>query len=171
MYLENFSNKLKKIRLSNNLTQSQLADILETTKQAISLYESGKSAPSIFILIKISEYFNISIDSLVFDKPKIDSIDLTNNLDFINELKFEIQNLKILEKNVNSFFKTFLKEGSEIPLKLNDKINNIETLLSENHLNKINNTNLKEKHENVYYNEDFSMYQHKIAEDTDEYTP
>ena len=167
MYLENFSNKLKKIRLSNNLTQSQLADILETTKQAISLYESGKSAPSIFILIKISEYFNISIDSLVFDKPKSNSIDFTNNLDFINELKFEIQNLKILEKNVNSFFKEFLKEGSEIPLRLNNKINNIETLLSENHLN----TNLKDNDENVYYDEDLSMYQHKIAEDTPTYIP
>lgn len=170
MYLENFSKKLKKIRLSNNLTQSQLADILETTKQAISLYESGKSTPSIFILIKISEYFNISIDSLVFDKPSINSIDFTNNLDFLNELKFEIQSLRILEKNMNSFFKTFLKEGSEIPLKLNDKINNIENLLSENHLNKIN-TKFDEESENVYYDEDFSTYEHKIAEDIDKYIP
>ena len=44
MYLENFPEKLKKLRLSNNLTQSQLAEILETTKQAISAYESGKIA-------------------------------------------------------------------------------------------------------------------------------
>ena len=140
MYLENFSDKLKKIRLSNNLTQSQLADILETTKQAISLYESGKSAPSIFILIKISEYFNISIDSLVFDKKDTPSIYYTNNLDFINELKFEIQNLKILEKNLNSLFNTLIKEGSEIQSNLQSKIADIEYILSENNLNKTTNS-------------------------------
>ena len=59
MYLENFPEKLKKLRLSNNLTQSQLAEILETTKQAISAYESGKIAPSLNSLIKLSENFNI----------------------------------------------------------------------------------------------------------------
>ena len=37
--------------------------------------------------------------------------------------------------------------------------------------NNISNTNLKENDENVYYDEDFSMYQHKIAEDNDEYIP
>lgn len=65
MYLENFPEKLKKLRLSNNLTQSQLAEILETTKQAISAYESGKIAPSLNSLIKLSENFNISLDYLV----------------------------------------------------------------------------------------------------------
>lgn len=140
MYLENFSDKLKKIRLSNNLTQTQLAKILETTKQAISLYESGKSTPSIFILIKISEYFNISIDSLVFDKKDTPSIYYTNNLDFINELKFEIQNLKILEKNLNSLFNTLIKEGSEIQSNLQSKIADIEYILSENNLNKTTNS-------------------------------
>ena len=140
MYLENFSDKLKKIRLSNNLTQTQLAKILETTKQAISLYESGKSTPSIFILIKISEYFNISIDSLVFDKKDTPSIYYTNNLDFINELKFEIQNLKILEKNLNSLFNTLIKEGSEIQSNLQSKIAEIEYILSENNLNKTTNS-------------------------------
>lgn len=140
MYLENFSDKLKKIRLSNNLTQTQLAKILETTKQAISLYESGKSTPSIFILIKISEYFNISIDSLVFDKKDTPSIYYTNNLDFINELKFEIQNLKILEKNLNSLFNTLIKQGSEIQSNLQSKIADIEYILSENNLNKTTNS-------------------------------
>ena len=73
MYLENFPEKLKKIRLSNNLTQSQLAEILETTKQAISAYESGKVAPSLNSLIKLSE--NSSLNLLFFAiKGKTESI-------------------------------------------------------------------------------------------------
>lgn len=86
MYLENFPEKLKKIRLSNNLTQSQLAEILETTKQAISAYESGKVAPSLNSLIKLSENFNISLDSLVFDNEYQSKLINLNSIDIELEL-------------------------------------------------------------------------------------
>ncbi|WP_302570304.1 helix-turn-helix domain-containing protein [uncultured Clostridium sp.] len=86
MYLENFPEKLKKIRLSNNLTQSQLAEILETTKQAISAYESGKVAPSLNSLIKLSENFNISLDSLVFDNESQSKLINLNSIDIELEL-------------------------------------------------------------------------------------
>ena len=77
---------LKKIRLSNNLTQSQLAEILETTKQAISAYESGKVAPSLNSLIKLSENFNISLDSLVFDNEYQSKLINLNSIDIELEL-------------------------------------------------------------------------------------
>lgn len=86
MYLENFPEKLKKIRLSNNLTQSQLAEILETTKQAISAYESGKIAPSLNSLIKLSENFNISLDYLVFDDKSQSELINLNSIDIKLEL-------------------------------------------------------------------------------------
>lgn len=93
MCLKNFPSKLKKIRLSNNLTQSQLAEILETTKQAISAYESGKIAPSLNSLIKLSEKFNISLDSLVFDnKPNSKLIDLNFNNSI--DIKLELLNIR-----------------------------------------------------------------------------
>ena len=91
MYLENFPEKLKKIRLSNNLTQSQLAEILETTKQAISAYESGKVAPSLNSLIKLSENFNISLDSLVFDNES------QSKLINLNSIDIELDTLESLE--------------------------------------------------------------------------
>lgn len=90
MYLENFPEKLKKLRLSNNLTQSQLAEILETTKQAISAYESGKIAPSLNSLIKLSENFNISLDYLVFDDKSQSKL---INLNSIN-IKLELLSIR-----------------------------------------------------------------------------
>ena len=90
MYLENFPEKLKKLRLSNNLTQSQLAEMLETTKQAISAYESGKTAPSLNSLIKLSENFNISLDYLVFDNESQSKL---INLNSIN-IEFEILSIR-----------------------------------------------------------------------------
>lgn len=90
MYLENFPEKLKKLRLSNNLTQSQLAEILETTKQSISAYESGKTAPSLNSLIKLSENFNISLDYLVFDNESQSKL---INLNSIN-IEFELLSIR-----------------------------------------------------------------------------
>ena len=90
MYLENFPEKLKKLKLSNNLTQSQLAEILETTKQAISAYESGKIAPSLNSLIKLSENFNISLDYLVFDNESQSKL---INLNSIN-IEFELLSIR-----------------------------------------------------------------------------
>lgn len=75
-YLENFPYKLKEIRKKMGLTQEELAQMLNTTKQAISYYELGKREPSLCFVIQISKILNCSIDNLIFSKPKGDMIGL-----------------------------------------------------------------------------------------------
>lgn len=65
IYLDTFGLTLKHLRLSRNLTQEQLAKKLDVTPSAITMYESGSRNPSIRMLTKISDFFNISIDELV----------------------------------------------------------------------------------------------------------
>lgn len=59
------ADRLKDIRKANNLTQSELGKILGVGKTTISMYETGNSTPNDDIKLKISEYFNISIDYLL----------------------------------------------------------------------------------------------------------
>jgi transcriptional regulator with XRE-family HTH domain len=47
------------------MTQSELAERLNLTRQAISKYECGDSFPDITILIVLSEIFSISLDDLI----------------------------------------------------------------------------------------------------------
>lgn len=47
------------------MTQSELADKLNITRQAVSRYEKGDSFPDISVLVKIAEIFEISIDELI----------------------------------------------------------------------------------------------------------
>lgn len=108
MYLKNFPEKLKKIRLANNLTQSQLAEILETTKQAVSSYEAGKIAPSLNSLIKLSEYFNISLDSLVFDNEKQFKLINLNSND-ITDIKIELLSFR---NKIDSFLQTLSENNN-----------------------------------------------------------
>ena len=63
-----FSEKLKKYRIDNNLTQDELAKILHVSRQAISKYETGRAYPSIDILQNIAELLNVSVDDLLSKK-------------------------------------------------------------------------------------------------------
>lgn len=60
-----FCANLSTLRRNADMTQSELADKLNLTRQAVSRYEKGDSFPDISILVKIAEIFNISIDELI----------------------------------------------------------------------------------------------------------
>lgn len=56
---------LKKLRKERNMSQETLARKLHIKRQTVSSYETGRSIPDVFILIKIADIFDISIDELV----------------------------------------------------------------------------------------------------------
>lgn len=63
-----FSDKLKKLRTDNKLTQDQLAEKLFVTRTAISKWETDKGYPGIDSLKQISNLFKISVDDLISDE-------------------------------------------------------------------------------------------------------
>ncbi len=56
---------LKKFRIEKNMSQQMLANRLHIKRQTVSSYETGRSIPDIYILIKIADIFHVSIDDLV----------------------------------------------------------------------------------------------------------
>lgn len=60
-----FGDIVKKLRLSHNLNQVQLADELNVSKQTISNWENNNILPSIDMLVKISRFFSVSTDYLL----------------------------------------------------------------------------------------------------------
>ena len=61
--------KLKKVRKENNLTQEQLAALLNTSHSTISAYESGKTLILTVFALEICNKYNYSLDWLC-DKVK-----------------------------------------------------------------------------------------------------
>jgi len=59
------SQNIKYFRKSLNLTQEQLAKLLNGKKSLISNYENGYSTPDIYTLIKLADIFHVSLDELV----------------------------------------------------------------------------------------------------------
>lgn len=62
-----FAEKIQYLRKSRKLSQEQLAEIMNVSRQAVSKWESGQSYPDIDKLVDISSYFGVSIDSLIKD--------------------------------------------------------------------------------------------------------
>lgn len=65
--------RLKQIRKAKGISQIKLAMDLNTNQNTISRYETGEREPGISELIKIADYFNVSIDYLLerTDNPNI----------------------------------------------------------------------------------------------------
>ncbi|QJA07597.1 helix-turn-helix transcriptional regulator [Romboutsia sp. CE17] len=58
------NNRLEEIRKENQITQEELASVLEVSRQTISSLEKGRYNPSIILAFKIARYFNMSIEEI-----------------------------------------------------------------------------------------------------------
>jgi len=64
--------KITIIRKMNNLTQENFAEELGVSRQAISKWENGTSVPDVQLLLRIADFYNLTLDQLVrddFDLP------------------------------------------------------------------------------------------------------
>ena len=59
------ADRLKELRKSKNLTQTDLGRILGVGKTTISMYETNNSTPNDEIKLKIAELFDVSLDYLL----------------------------------------------------------------------------------------------------------
>ena len=53
--------RLRELRLERNMSQQRLAMELSMTQNTISRYENGEREPGIKELIRIADYFNVSL--------------------------------------------------------------------------------------------------------------
>ena len=60
----NLGENIKRLRLSNNITQETMAEYLHVSYQTVSKWETGTSLPSVTILPSIANMFGVSIDEL-----------------------------------------------------------------------------------------------------------
>lgn len=60
-----FGSNFSYLRMKKQLTQTALGNEIDLSKQIICFYETGLREPSIPSLLKISRYFNVTIDDLL----------------------------------------------------------------------------------------------------------
>ena len=60
-----FSSRLRLLRLRHGLSQKELALLLHYGPSAISNYESGRTEPSLSVLVTLADFFHVSTDHLL----------------------------------------------------------------------------------------------------------
>lgn len=77
--MDGFGERLRRLRKDLDITQSQLAEVLGVVPSAIGKYERiPQSYPSVDALIKIADYFKVSIDYLLKGAEAIPTV--SNNI-------------------------------------------------------------------------------------------
>ena len=101
--MKEFGERLKQLRVNRSITQDELGLIFESPKaqSTIGTWERGNREPSMNDLIRISEFFNVSVDYL---------LGLTDEITTINAYKEE--NPKELKDFLNK--NKVLFNGSEL---------------------------------------------------------
>lgn len=98
----NLGNKLTELRKNNNLSQEELANKMQVSRQSISLWENNQSKPSTEKLIELAKFFNVSLDSLISENP----IDYSN--DIIAKTVHTKETYQTLVNETTNFFQRHL---------------------------------------------------------------
>ena len=80
----NYGERLKELRLSRDLKQSDLAAILEVSTSAIGSYERCERQPSFELLHKYAKYFKVSIDYMLCHSDEKLTIEAYRALDTLD---------------------------------------------------------------------------------------
>ena len=79
-----FNHKLYELRKQKGLSQEELANKLNVSRQTVSKWELGDSTPDMEKLIGLSDLFDISLDELVLGKEAKAEKQETKTLDIVH---------------------------------------------------------------------------------------
>ena len=104
--MTNLGEKIKNIRIANNLKQSELAKMLFVSEKTISSWENNRTVPDLNMIYKISDYFKKSFYCLINDEIDTEN---TNEIEIklkVNEEEYSrilniIKNNSVNKRNVN----------------------------------------------------------------------
>lgn len=70
--MQEIGKRLKLLRESIGFSQVKMAEAIESTQSSINRYENGQSTPSVILLRRYADFFNVSLDYIFArtDKPQ-----------------------------------------------------------------------------------------------------
>lgn len=63
--MEEFAKKIRKLRMSRNMSQKDLADLLNIDRTTVAGWETKDRMSDVFLLIRIADIFDTTLDELV----------------------------------------------------------------------------------------------------------
>lgn len=76
-------NRIRDLREDRDLRQIDVANVTGIDQQTLSNYETGKTSPDSYAIIKLAEFFGVTCDYLL----GVTDRNLANNSDVLNEIE------------------------------------------------------------------------------------
>ena len=83
---------LKLLRTKQNISQQQLADVIGVSQQSVNKYENHSVEPDIDTIIKIADYFSVTVDYL------IGRTEIQQTIDIFSEIHFNLEEINLINK-------------------------------------------------------------------------
>ena len=153
---QTFGQKIKNLRINNNLTGEQLGKVLGVTKTGISYWENNRSIPGGEMILKIANYFDVSVDYLLSEASK-----KTIDSEFISYSGDLMYTKNIIHTYINKSDRNEDDELYHITMSLSRIESGLESLADVSYNNKelidnlFNNTNIS-KYTLPIYDNDFT---------------
>lgn len=140
--------KIKNIRISNNLKQSELAEMLFVSEKTISSWENNRTVPDLNMIYKISDYFKKSFYCLINDdydtentneieiKLKVDKEEYTRILDIIKKYSTNKGNINQIDTYYTLIDKEFNQEWLRVRNENGKYIFNYKKKIDNSHYEK-----------------------------------
>lgn len=107
-----FGEKLRQLMENNNVKQQELADKLNVKRGSVSNWTTNRRCPDAETIVKIADYFNVTVDYLLKDTG-IKSDELEELREDYSEIEDLYESYKELDKNnkilIDSMIKTMLE--------------------------------------------------------------
>lgn len=86
-------NRIKDLREDMDLRQSDLAKATGIDQRTISNYETGKTVPDAYALVKLADFFDVSIDYLL-GRTRYDYATAEKKVKMIDQIQRQLEELK-----------------------------------------------------------------------------
>lgn len=89
--------KIQKLRKSCGLSQLQLAEQLDVSRQSVSKWELNESVPDINKIVRLSELFSVSVDELLKEQytSYVENVDTKSTIEDIVQMNYINSLIKI----------------------------------------------------------------------------
>lgn len=105
--------RLFKLRKSFGLSQDEMANIFNVSRQAVQKWENGTSVPDVDHLMELARYFNVTVDYLLFNEEtrSIDELRIATDL---HPTYQAIQDGELYSSTLMTEYRQCVDEGKEI---------------------------------------------------------
>jgi len=98
-----FSSRIKELRSSLSLTQTEFAQKINTTQATLSSYENTDKTPSLDIVKKIAEVFKVSIDWLLGLSDVVGVNEIPRTYSDVIRILFKLESAELSGFSIKSF--------------------------------------------------------------------